>query len=280
MARRGRMGDAPEEGGDKDAAVVLRDLCVDLISAWVSERAADLKPADLDVALRALPRGDRDTLTGALGRFQAAPAQVAAPSAAPLTMAAPQTTEAILDAATQVFLERGYGANLDAVAREARISKRTIYTHFASKEHLFRAAIERLKVEMVVTINWDQSGDVGRDLIDYGRKIRACVLSEPILKISRLSEIGASGEIDLGAIVETHTQEFYGYLTTYFREGIKQGVFRDCDPSLLAEQFYSTVLGQARSRALRGVEVDPARGDAYLEQAVAMFLRGALGAGR
>ena len=55
-----------------------------------------------------------------------------------------QTREAILEAATRCFAASGYsGSNLDAIAREAGLTKGGIYTHFASKAALFIAIIER-----------------------------------------------------------------------------------------------------------------------------------------
>jgi AcrR family transcriptional regulator len=48
--------------------------------------------------------------------------------------------ERILDAARNVFLERGFeGASIEEIARAARSGKPTIYARFASKEALFNA---------------------------------------------------------------------------------------------------------------------------------------------
>jgi AcrR family transcriptional regulator len=50
--------------------------------------------------------------------------------------------QAILDAALDVFSERGFAqARLDEVAARAGIAKGTIYLHFADKEALFRALV-------------------------------------------------------------------------------------------------------------------------------------------
>lgn len=56
-----------------------------------------------------------------------------------------QRLEKILEAATQIFLEEGYGsATIGKIAREARIAKRTIYQYFGGKDKLFGAVIHRL----------------------------------------------------------------------------------------------------------------------------------------
>lgn len=57
--------------------------------------------------------------------------------------------EAILDAATAVFAERGYdGAAMDDVAAAAGISKALIYEHFPSKKDLHASLVERETTEL------------------------------------------------------------------------------------------------------------------------------------
>jgi TetR/AcrR family transcriptional regulator, mexJK operon transcriptional repressor len=52
--------------------------------------------------------------------------------------------EAILDTAWAMFLERGVQSTaLDAVARQAGVSRVTLYSHFADKTALFETAVER-----------------------------------------------------------------------------------------------------------------------------------------
>ena len=49
----------------------------------------------------------------------------------------------ILDAAEQLFYKHGIGAvGVDAVANAARVTKRTLYYHFASKEDLVAAYLD------------------------------------------------------------------------------------------------------------------------------------------
>src|SRR4029077_16164239 len=53
--------------------------------------------------------------------------------------------EAILAAAERAFLAGGFGAvTMDMIAREATVSKATVYAHFTGKEALFGAVIAHL----------------------------------------------------------------------------------------------------------------------------------------
>ena len=54
----------------------------------------------------------------------------------------------ILEGARRVFLGRGFdAASMGEIAREARVSKGTLYVYFDSKEALFAALIEESKRE-------------------------------------------------------------------------------------------------------------------------------------
>lgn len=50
----------------------------------------------------------------------------------------------IIDAASRLFVESGYGAvSMDAIAAEANVSKRTVYSHFEDKSSLFMGVMEQ-----------------------------------------------------------------------------------------------------------------------------------------
>jgi TetR/AcrR family transcriptional regulator, mexJK operon transcriptional repressor len=60
--------------------------------------------------------------------------------------------EAILDASWRLFLERGVqSVPLDIIAREAGVSRVTLYSHFADKAALFEAAVEREMMRLSLT---------------------------------------------------------------------------------------------------------------------------------
>src|SRR5690606_37371609 len=61
----------------------------------------------------------------------------------------PKKQAAILKAALKHFLKDGFtGANLDAIAANAGVSKLTIYSHFDNKDALFQAVVQHKCNEM------------------------------------------------------------------------------------------------------------------------------------
>jgi AcrR family transcriptional regulator len=64
-------------------------------------------------------------------------------------LTAPERRRAILDAAQEVFGERGYhGSSLDEIAQSAGISKALIYEHFESKKELHESLLTQYAGEL------------------------------------------------------------------------------------------------------------------------------------
>jgi len=67
-----------------------------------------------------------------------------------------RSREKILAAAEDVFLHAGFlGANMDAIAESASVSKQTVYAHFQSKEALF--------LEVIAAMTGDAARTIGED---------------------------------------------------------------------------------------------------------------------
>jgi TetR/AcrR family transcriptional repressor of mexJK operon len=72
------------------------------------------------------------------------------PSATAETGRSERRRQAIIRAATEVFLRHGYlGATTDQVAARASVSKQTLYKHFPDKQHLFAEIIMDMTVQVV-----------------------------------------------------------------------------------------------------------------------------------
>src|SRR5215216_6010695 len=86
----------------------------------------------------------------------------------------------ILSGARRVFLRDGFAAaSTDAIAAEARVSKRTLYVYYPSKEELFADVMRKLTIEnpqtrALETIEEMSPGseeELRRDLLGLAREI-------------------------------------------------------------------------------------------------------------
>jgi TetR/AcrR family transcriptional regulator, mexJK operon transcriptional repressor len=99
---------------------------------------------------------------------------------------------AILHAARDLFLQKGYaGTSMDEVAALAEVSKVTIYKHFDDKHNLFVAvvtdAIDEAKAGSQSLV--DQLGDstdIGADLRDFARRHAELVTQPHLVQMRRM----------------------------------------------------------------------------------------------
>jgi len=72
------------------------------------------------------------------------------------------TRNALLDAATQVFSQRGFaGASLEEIAETAGFTRGAIYKNFANKEELFLAVFDRVLRQQLDGFTAAMAGDAG-----------------------------------------------------------------------------------------------------------------------
>jgi AcrR family transcriptional regulator len=97
---------------------------------------------------------------------QASPSEQAAMGTqAAITETSPTTAERILDAAEQLFAEKGYSAaSLGEVADRVGIRSPSLYNHFRNKEALYEAVLERLLKDFSAPLD-----ELGKAPVTYDR---------------------------------------------------------------------------------------------------------------
>lgn len=93
----------------------------------------------------------------------------------------------IVAAARELFLSQGYGAtSMDAVARAAPVSKRTLYNHFESKEALFAAVLRSAWGTLTDAPTVLVEGDVRATLRRYVERLAAHWREPDVIPFLRL----------------------------------------------------------------------------------------------
>src|SRR5438093_1780676 len=86
------------------------------------------------------------------------------------------TTEQILNAAREVFLEKGIQASTAEVARRAGVAEGSIFKRFRTKQELFLRAMEPALQDLAFLRRLEEGagvGDVREHLIEFGAEMLA-----------------------------------------------------------------------------------------------------------
>ena len=191
--------------------------------------------------------------------------------------------ESILAGAKRAFLAAGFGAvSMDTIAREAGVSKATVYAHFAGKEELFGAVIEReceaLNSRYFARFSPDELNprDVPASLAILGRRFLELLLSPDGIALYRIiiaevTRFPRLGEVFWRAGPERQRLQIEAFL----KSAIASGTLALTDTRLAAEQFVALIRGDVHLRHLLRLEADADRRGigAAVEAAVATFLR-------
>jgi TetR/AcrR family transcriptional regulator, mexJK operon transcriptional repressor len=146
----------------------------------------------------------------------------------------------ILSGARRVFLRDGFAAaSTDAIAAEAKVSKRTLYAHYLSKEELFAGVMRDLTIENPQTRALESMEEIApgsedelrRDLLELATKIVATMTQPDYLALLRTT------------IADTHRFPQLG------------GLFRASVPERAMWSF-AVLIERSRERGMIGPDVD------------------------
>ena len=186
--------------------------------------------------------------------------------------------QSVLKAALRLFLEQGYGpTSMDAIAREACVSKATLYAHVKNKEELFAAIVASLVASHVANFPVFETGhdDVRAELLRCARDHVALLLSDEGAALYRIVIAEAPRFPELGrAFFQNGPELRYAALVEYLTHVSERGLLKIDNARLAAGEFVSMVGGTLHLRAMLGLSegILPAEQEAVVEHAVETFL--------
>ncbi len=160
----------------------------------------------------------------------------------------------ILDSAKSAFLEKGYDSvSMDFIAEKASVSKRTVYSHFGSKDVLFgdimlvTCSIKQQEMQSGIDIEKpieDVLTEIGRTFLTFMFDFETIALLR--ILIGNTDQLPGLGEM----FFDGGPEEIIKALAHYLVEVEKTGLIKVDKPELAAASFMSSLLGHDQMRAL------------------------------
>jgi TetR/AcrR family transcriptional repressor of mexJK operon len=185
----------------------------------------------------------------------------------------------VLNAAKTVFLRDGYGAtSMDAVAREAGVSKATLYAHFTSKDNLFAAVVAgecQRHIGMLEQIEAERL-PIKDALLRVAAWFTGFLLRPEVLAVHRLVVSEAHRFPELGrAFYEAGPTWVQRMLAEFLGRAAARGELNIPDPEIAAELFLSMCKGHLHLRSELGyAPPGQAELDRVVHGAVDLFVAG------
>ncbi len=182
----------------------------------------------------------------------------------------------LLDTALKLFLEHGYGnLNMETIARDARVSMRTIYTQFGGKAGLFGALIRRCSDQFVASLSNESSPEEA--LIMFAQQFMYRITRPDVVRIRAILIAESPHFSELATqFYQQGPQRTLEHLSQFFVTQQKLGYFIECDAAFLAEQFISSLRSERFHQLQLGLVATPTEQEIHdwARQATQLFLYG------
>jgi TetR/AcrR family transcriptional repressor of mexJK operon len=187
----------------------------------------------------------------------------------------------ILDAAAGLFFTEGYGAtSIEAIARRARISKRTFYHRFPDKAAVFKAVVKRVIDRLRPpqgTPQLFEGKSIEEILNRLARLILRAAMTPDALALHRVILAEAVRFPELAVIIgdQGARQEAVQRIAGLLQREANAGHIALGNTVFAAEQFLQMVVGLPQRRALGlGISMTPDELDVWARDTVGLFLKG------
>ena len=155
-----------------------------------------------------------------------------------------ETRQRILDAAVQLFSERGYdGATTRAIAALAGVNEVTLFRQFGSKKSLFQAMLRHNSAlpGLEFALRERLTGDYRQDLLILATQVLALLHARRKEILMLLAEAERRPEmLEMVAFVPMQQRQM---VSDYLKWQMVQGHMRPMDPDLAAQGLLGMLLG-------------------------------------
>ena len=187
----------------------------------------------------------------------------------------------ILTAALRLFSDKGFAlAKLNDVAKEAGVSKGTLYLYFDGKEALFKAVINEFVLPQIAKAEEQAeqySGSISELMFELQERWRVNILETELSGIPKIMMAEASNFPELAQFYfENVIHRTRNFVENIINIGVERGEFISCNSEYAARTFLTPMVYSAvwkHSLAPFDADYDVKE---YLKSNLDIFLRGIL----
>ena len=190
-----------------------------------------------------------------------------------------QRNRELLDQALDMFLDNGFEATtIDALSSTLGMSRRTIYSRYADKEALFRAALQKAIEEWIVPVEElrkAEQDDLEASLLGIARLWVSNVLKPSGWRLVRIANTEVFRRPEVAAYLwERTAQQTIGYIADLFARRLRPDQAEVPDAFDAAAAFIILVIEGSIQLAVWN-RMHPDSIDRQLAYRIRLFLRGA-----
>jgi AcrR family transcriptional regulator len=187
----------------------------------------------------------------------------------------------LLDAATEMFVNQGYGrTTMEGIAKRAGASTKTIYSRYRNKAEILRASIRRLADRTLpnlvdeMSANLDEA-DTREFLIELGLRIATMVTSKDGLGLYRLVVAERPRFSELARVNQEGPLRAAAFVRGLFERWQRNGrLASSIKPEVAALLYLDLVGATPRNLAVIGAPLSRPALQAHVAAAVDLFLNG------
>lgn len=163
----------------------------------------------------------------------------------PSVKEAARIDHAILHAARKVLLEQGEAASLNAVAKQAGLSRKSVYARYASREDLFIAAVQ-LTLQNVGPVQFADAANFEDRLCNYVTAALNLLSSNAAMAFQQVLSTNVHIVSDMrGEMLAASRKIFFEPLVDLLQQAHDEGKIALDEPQLTARVIFSATIAYA-----------------------------------
>ena len=186
-----------------------------------------------------------------------------------------QTRTRIMQAATQLFTEKGFaGTTTRAIAELAGVNEVTLFRHFGTKENLAKAIMDQFGGPAIAgDLELHFSGDYVQDLTFIGHAMMKVMMERKDAIRMAICEAGNFPEFQ--QVVAENPRQLRRMLARYFERHMEAGLIHPGHSEMLAQAFLGMFFSYTVLQGFLSDSLQPEISlEEIVEQFVTLFVRG------